>query len=166
MNDTRMYVLGDMSVDTVGNALEQYLSTTQNLMTQRIDAENRIILQCTGDGAQWKKYLGLDAALTVDLAVSGNVLTVTIGNAKWIDKAGVAAVGAVVFSPLLITAGLGALRQMTLPDEIFRYLETRLHLARNTGYTRAMQPNGAICPNCGFTTKQGDLFCSKCGTKL
>lgn len=165
MADTRMYVLGEMTPDAVGTALEQYLSTTQSLVTQRIDAENRIILQCTGDSAQWKKFLGMDAALTVEMTAKDNVLTVTIGSAKWIDKAGVALVGAYLFAPLLITAGIGALRQGTLPDEIFRYIETRLHLARSTSYTRAQQA-GAVCPGCGYVTKQGDLFCSKCGTKL
>lgn len=166
MAETRMYALGEMSPEAVGTALEQYLTGAQNLMTQRIDAENRIILQCTGDGAQWKKYLGLDAALTVDLSVQGNVLTVAIGNAKWIDKAGVAAVGAILFSPLLITAGIGALRQTTLPDEIFRFIETRLHLARSTSYTRSQTATGPVCPGCGHVSRIGDVFCSKCGTKL
>lgn len=165
MADTRMYVLGDMTTDAVGTALEQYLSNTQNLVTQRIDAGNRVILQSTGDGAQWKKYLGLDAALTVELTEKDGVLTAAVGNAKWIDKAGVAAVGWFLFPPLLITAGLGALRQGTLPDEIFRFIETRLHLARSTSYTR-QRAMGVPCPNCGHSTRQGDAFCSGCGTKL
>ena len=165
MADTRMYVVGEMPLDAIGTALEQYLSSTRSLSTQRIDDENRVILQCTDTGTQWKKFLGMDTALTIDMTVSGNVLTVAIGNAKWIDKAGAAAVGAVLFAPLLITAGIGALIQGTLPDDIFRFMETRLHLVRSTSYTRAQQA-GAICPGCGFVTKQGDMFCSKCGTKL
>lgn len=165
MAETRMYALGELDAETVAESLEQYLSMTQNLQSQRIHAGQRIILQCTGDGAQWKKYLGLDAALTVEMAVQGSVLTVTVGNAKWIDKAGVAAVGAIFFQPLLITAGIGAIRQGTLPDEIFRFLETRMHLARSTSYTRA-QGTGAVCPNCGYVSRSGDIFCSKCGTRL
>ena len=151
------FILSDLSV-----MLEQYLTWNKSLRTQRFDIDNKIILQCLGDDSQWKKFIGLDMAVTVELQLTNHVLTVIIGNAKWLDKLGVATVGAIWFSPLVITAGIGALRQATLPKEIFSFIENKL-LKRVNHYSEKPKP---ICPVCGNHVHEMDVFCTKCGTKL
>lgn len=151
------FILSDLSIE-----LEQYLTWNKSLRTQRFDMNNKIILQCLGDDSQWKKFIGLDMAVTVELQVINHVLTVTIGNAKWLDKLGVATVGAIWFSPLVITAGIGALRQATLPKEIFYFVERRI-LKQVDNCNINTEP---VCPVCGNQVHEMDRFCTKCGTKL
>jgi len=45
------------------------------------------------------------------------------------EKLGIAAAGAVFFHPLILTAGIGALRQAALTDEIFTFIEDYLNVS-------------------------------------
>ena len=163
MQEKRSYEVQDNFVlSDLGTMLEQYLSWSKSLCTQRFDMDDKIILQCLGSDSQWKKFIGLDMAVTVELQLSNHVLTVTVGNAKWIDKLGVATIGAIWFSPLVLTAGIGALRQVTLPKEIFSFIENKLlHRVRNYDFLKK-----PVCPVCGNLVHETDAFCTKCGTKL
>lgn len=163
MAETRTYAMtGEATLAELGASLEKYLSETKNLRTQKFDMDNRVVLQCAGDDAQWKKFIGMDAAITAELKAEGDVPTVTIGNAKWYDKMGVAAVGAIFFTPLLLTAGLGALRQTALPEEIYDFIEGKL-LNRGSTYSVG---SVLVCPHCGKPYHVGDTFCSGCGRKI
>ena len=50
---------------------------------------------------------------------------------KWFDKAAVAAVGAIVFAPLLALAALGAYWQYRLTEDAWKIIED--HIARKAG---------------------------------
>lgn len=163
MQEKRSYeIQNGVTLSQLSDMLEKYLSICKSLRTQRFELENKIILQCLGDDSQWKKFVGLDLAVTVELQQEGHVLTVTIGNAKWLDKLGVATVGAIWFSPLILSAGIGALRQATLPKEIFSFLESKLLKRTQNSHFRT----GLACPVCGHQVHEMDVFCTKCGTKL
>ena len=50
---------------------------------------------------------------------------------KWFDKAAVAAVGAIVFAPLLALAALGAYWQYRITEDAWKIIED--HIARKAG---------------------------------
>lgn len=169
MEEKRMFQLnGDISLTELVQLLKQYLECSKQMTTQQFDLESRTILQCRDKNFSWSQYIGLDAALTIELTETGNhTLTVSIGNAKWLDKVGVAAVGALFFSPLVVAAGIGALRQGVLPAEIFSFIENRLAGKKYTGKTASPAEEESItCPCCGSIVQKTHAFCSKCGSKL
>ncbi len=185
MDEKKIFNMNDtITFDELVRLLEQYLSFNKHLTTQRFNLDNRAILQCVDSDSSWKQFLGLDAALTIELAQSGNdTLTVTIGNAKWLDKVGVAAAGALFFTPLMVAAGIGAVRQAILPTEIFTFIESKLGTpasakpfpnpfdAAAETLRSVVEPqnqtNAAVtCPCCGAQIPKNFSFCSKCGTKL
>src|SRR6185503_4718023 len=59
---------------------------------------------------------GLSSALTIKITPEPGGTRVEIGMQKWFDKAAVAAVGAIVFAPLLALAALGAYWQFKLTE--------------------------------------------------
>ena len=183
MDEKKTFTLDDsVTLDELVRLLEQYLSINKHLTTQKFNLENRVVLQCIDSDSSWKQFLGLDAALTIDLTLTGaDTLTVTIGNAKWLDKVGVAAAGALFFSPLLVAAGIGAIRQAVLPTEIFTFIEGKLGTSSAQKFPNpfdaaaetirnAVEPqpqsNTFTCPCCGAKIPKTFSFCSKCGTKL
>lgn len=170
MDVTRTYVLKNESVQTLAYALAEYLDVEKNMITQTMRTRNGYTVQCKGDAtAEWTKYLGMDAALSVQLIQNGDELQVSIGTEKWAEKLGIAAVGSIFFQPLLITAGIGALRQAALPQQIYNFIEEYLgeQPIRNVEKTVPVQElNEVVCPHCGTANRVGAVFCKACGAKL
>lgn len=179
MDEKRIFPMsGELTLDEIVRLLEQYLNVQKHLTTQKFTLGNKAILQCIDSDSNWKQFIGLDAAVTVELEETPQkTLIVKIGSAKWLDKIGVAAMGALVFNslvfnPLAVVAGIGAIRQAVLPTEIFTFIEgkTGKTSARPT-YTApfstpAPEEETAVCPCCGTQVNKSHAFCSKCGTKL
>jgi len=168
----RIYVLPkDETAQTVAYALQEYLDRKRNMITQTMRTRNGYVVQVKGDAsAEWTKYLGLDAAVTTTLEQEGDHLTVSISTEKWMEKMGTAAIG-IFFQPLLITTGIGALRQMTLPADIFSFIEDEfLHTipVTETPVEEVFRtaPKVMICPHCGSENSEGAVFCKNCGEKL
>lgn len=165
----KTYELGNETAQSVGYALAEYLDRSKDMVTQTMRTRNGYVIQCKGDvSAEWTKYLGMDAALSIDLAQSGSELKVTITLDRWMEKAGIAAVGAFVLHPLLLTAGIGAIRQMTLINEVFEFISQTVgsQPVEDIAAERAMPKDGTICPECGMINKSGAKFCKACGTAL
>ncbi len=165
----RIYILEKAeSAQSVAYAVQEYLDRKKNMITQTMRTRNGYIVQCKGDAAaEWTKYLGLDAALSIALEQTGDHLSVTITPEKWMEKLGTAAIG-IFFQPLLITTGIGALRQMALPADIFVFIEEYLHTVPVNEEPAApepvrMEPEYAICPHCGSENRIGAIFCKNCG---
>ncbi len=169
----RIYLLDKSeSAQTVAYAVQEYLDRKKNMITQTMRTRNGYTVQCKGDAsAEWTKYLGLDAAVAVTLEQSGDHLAVTITTEKWMEKLGTAAIG-IFFQPLLLTTGIGALRQMALPADIFSFIEEYLHTVPITETAAAPEeplrsaPLSAICPHCGSENRIGAIFCKNCGEKM
>lgn len=172
---TRTYPRTAESVQSVAYALTEYLDVKKNMITQTMRTKNGYTIQCRGDAsAEWTKYLGMDAALAVEFEQIDDILKVSIGFEKWMEKLGIAAAGAVFFHPLMLTAGIGALRQAALTDEIFTFIEEYLNVKpivkeepQPEAPVRAAEPEEKnICPFCGTENRIGAIYCKACGSKM
>ena len=159
---SKTYPLHNASVQNVAYALSEYLDTKKNMITQTMRTRNGYLVQCKGDAnADWTKYIGLDASVDIKLIPMEKDLIVEITTGKWLEKLGIAAAGAILFQPLLITSGIGAIRQMALPDEIFSFISDYLG---EEPVTRSVEEEEArICPKCGTANSMNAKFCSQCG---
>ena len=159
-----------ITTQEIAYALAEYLDVEKNMITQVVRNHNTYLIQCKGDAsAEWTKFLGLNAALSVHLSVDKDYLNVSIGFDQWIEKLGIAAIGAVFFQPLLLTSGIGFIRQMTLPNDILHFIEGYLYPDGNVPETAGRsytEYDEETCPECGAKIRKGDVFCSSCGVKL
>ena len=109
-------------------------------------------------------------ALTVQMAVMGDKLNVSIGEGQWSDKIGAGAIGLFVAWPLAITAGMGALKQKKLPGEVFQVIENAIMTGGKpvvvTGAGQTVAAGMIVCPNCKAQLSADAKFCDHCGTKL
>ena len=105
---------------------------------------------------------GLSSALTIKITPEFGGTRVEIGMQKWFDKAAVAAVGAIVFAPLLALAALGAYWQYKLTEDAWKIIED--HIARKAG--GYVPPLPGRCGTCGSANSIGSDFCSGCGANL
>ncbi len=105
---------------------------------------------------------GLSTALTIKITPEAAGTRVEIGMQKWFDKAAVAAVGAIVFAPLLALAALGAYWQYKLTEDAWKIIED--HIARKAG--GYVPPSPGRCGTCDATNIAGSDFCSSCGANL
>jgi len=105
---------------------------------------------------------GLSSALTIKVTPESGGTRVEIGMQKWFDKAAVAAVGAIVFAPLLALAALGAYWQYKLTEDAWKIIED--HIARKAG--GYIPPLPGRCGTCGAANVAGSDFCSSCGANL
>ena len=105
---------------------------------------------------------GLSSALTIKITPESGGTRVEIGMQKWFDKAAVAAVGAIVFAPLLALAALGAYWQYKLTEDAWKIIED--HIARKAG--GYVPPLPGRCGTCGAANVVGSDFCSSCGANL
>jgi len=70
------------------------------------------------------KLTGLDLAASVKIRQFADSLDIEVGGGKWLDKAAVAGFGLfVAFSLLVIPAGIGALKQHNLIEDIYLDVE-------------------------------------------
>lgn len=161
MAETRTYDFRyNITLAELAGEVESFLRDKKKLDTQVIAGDNRYIVQSKGDSTPWIKFFGMDAATTVDMRVDSGILTVTIGDAKWIDKLGAATVG-MLFAPVLfITAGLGTIRQGMLPGRVFEVIEAKL-AGRKVRYNSVH-----FCHHCGADLSGTEAYCPKCGTSI
>ena len=105
---------------------------------------------------------GLSAALTIKITPEHGGTRVEIGMQKWFDKAAVAAVGAIIFAPLLALAALGAYWQYRVTEDAWKIIED--HIARRAG--GYVPPMPGRCGTCGAAASAGSAYCSTCGADL
>ena len=105
---------------------------------------------------------GLSSALTIKITPEPGGTRVEIGMQKWFDKAAVAAVGAIVFAPLLALAALGAYWQYKLTEDAWKIIED--HIARKAG--GYVPPLPGRCGTCGAAASAGAAYCAACGANL
>jgi hypothetical protein len=81
-------------------------------------------------GGDLAAIVGMQTALTVTMQRSEGGVLAMVGQQKWVDKAVVGAVGLVaapVLWPLMITAGVGAIQQVNLANQVTNALDTLVH---------------------------------------
>jgi hypothetical protein len=128
---------------------------------QSFQVSNTSILQ-TRKSSTLRDLTGLSSALTIKVTPEPGGTRVEIGMQKWFDKAAVAAVGVVVFPPLLALAALGAYWQYRVTEDSWKIIED--HIARKAG--GYVPPLPGRCGTCGAANIAGSDFCSTCGANL
>jgi len=128
---------------------------------QTMNVSSTAVLQAR-KSSTLRDLTGLSAALTIKVTPETGGTRVEIGMQKWFDKAAVAAVGAIVFAPLLALAALGAYWQYKLTEDAWKIIED--HIARKAG--GYVPPLPGRCGTCGAANVVGSDFCSSCGANL
>ncbi|MBQ7704232.1 MAG: zinc ribbon domain-containing protein [Selenomonadaceae bacterium] len=187
MADSKIFhVKPGITAELIGLKVESFLRDEKELTVEGFASPEGYLVQAK-ESSTWKKFTGLGKALQVQILPSGkNDIVVNIGMGEWADKVGAAAVGIIFFTPLAVTAAIGAYGQNKLPSEIFECIEnfcantkgSPIKICPNCGEEISNNQNfcpncGAavsikknICRNCGATIEAGKKFCGECGTPV
>ena len=171
MADSRIFrIKADITIEKIGREVENFLRNEKELTVEGFASFDGYLVQAR-ESSTWKKFAGLGQALQVQIIPSGDSeVLVNIGQGKWADKAGAAAVGLLVFAPLALTSAFGAYKQNKLPSEIFECIERFIvsggnSVRRNVSFDR-LDSSQMKCPSCGAVNPKGTRFCASCGNKL
>lgn len=160
MPDMRKYTLPSaFDLHSFSNSLLQYMNNELKLETQLLSGDNAVILQGR-EANNVKRYIGMDKAITIQVSISDQLLSIEAGQGKWIDKAAGAAVAWLLFWPAAVTAAIGTFQQAQLPGKIFTFIEDYISLSR-----RESQPK-KTCGHCGTLMNADDIFCRSCGERI
>ncbi|WP_125767213.1 zinc ribbon domain-containing protein [Lapidilactobacillus wuchangensis] len=190
MTESKTFRLDNgVDLEGISQGLVNFLQFEKNLEAEAVPTEQGYLVQAKNQES-WKKFAGMDTAIHIQLLQNGtDLVTVNIGQGKWVDKASAATIGMFVFAPLAITAAVGAWSQKQLPKEIFECIENYIVSGGRSasGYAQtasveASQPAApqattetaatksdattAPCPNCGHDNPVDAKFCPNCGQKL
>jgi hypothetical protein len=111
----------DIDIPALAQALADKFSH-DGYETQTLQTPNGLTVQIRKE-EMLRKIAGMSSALTVVMAMEGEYVAVEIGGAKWADKGVAAGVGAIIFFPALITAGIGAFQQSQLNNHAWQFIE-------------------------------------------
>lgn len=170
MNESRVFMLNGTEVSQIVTRLENFFRTEKGMEVQSSQTTDGYVMQASQPKDGWKTLTGMRLALTVQMAVMGDKLNVSIGEGQWSDKIGAGAIGLFVAWPLAITAGMGALKQKKLPSEVFQVIENAIMTGGKpvvvTGAGQTVEEGMTVCPNCKAQLSADAKFCDHCGTKL
>ncbi len=162
-------MIGGVTVENIVEAVETYCRVNKSMEIRSAKTTDGYVVQASQPGDVWKTISGTRLAVTAQFMVIGEVMTVTVGQGKWADKIGAAAVGWFV-APFAVSAGIGAWRQKRLPNEIFRVIEQTimtggLQVVIN-GAGSVLKSGTVVCPHCKTHNADSARFCTHCGTTL
>lgn len=170
MTETRVFMLNGTQVQDIVTRLEGFFRTEKGMDVQSSQTTDGYVMQASQPKDGWKTLTGMRLAVTVQMAVAGDQLNVSIGEGQWSDKIGAGAIGLFVAWPLAITAGMGAYKQKKLPSEVFQVIENTVMTGGQpvvvsvAGQTVA--DGMTLCPSCKAQLAPGSKFCNRCGAKL
>jgi len=120
--DTRFYQSPGLDIERIARDLEGcYLS--QDYQVQHFGNKDHMVVQLKM-GSQLEAVIGMQAALTVTLQRFPRGVVARVGQQQWVDKAAAGAIGMLLLWPLMVTAGVGAIRQASLESQVFSMLDT------------------------------------------
>ncbi len=122
--DARFYNADDIDIEQLANDLVN-VYIAQSYQAQQFGDQQQRLVQLK-KGGDFEAIIGMQAALTVTIQKTAGGTLAMIGQQKWMDKAAVGAVGLValpVLWPLAITAGVGALRQASLSNQVLNMVD-------------------------------------------
>lgn len=170
MNESRVFMLNGTEVSQIVTRLENFFRTEKGMEVQSSQTTDGYVMQASQPKDGWKTLTGMRLAITVQMAVIGDKLNVSIGEGQWSDKIGAGAIGLFVAWPLAITAGMGAFKQKKLPGEVFQVIENTIMTGGKpvvvTGAGQTVAAGMIVCPNCKKQLSADAKFCDHCGTKL
>lgn len=170
MTETRVFMLNGTQVQDIVTRLEGFFRTEKGMDVQSSQTTDGYVMQASQPKDGWKTLTGMRLAVTVQMAVAGDQLNVSIGEGQWSDKIGAGAIGLFVAWPLAITAGMGAYKQKKLPSEVFQVIENTIMTGGQpvvvSGAGQAVADGMTLCPSCKAQLAPGSKFCNRCGAKL
>ena len=170
MNETRVFMLNGTQVQDIVTRLEGFFRTEKGMDVQSSQTTDGYVMQASQPKDGWKTLTGMRLAVTVQMAVAGDQLNVSIGEGQWSDKIGAGAIGLFVAWPLAITAGMGAYKQKKLPSEEFQVIENTIMTGGQpvvvSGAGQTVADGMTLCPSCKVQLAPGSKFCNRCGAKL
>lgn len=124
--DARFYNSEELDIQQLANDLENAYRA-QGYQIQQFGNKDQMLIQLK-KGGDFETLIGMGVALSLNIQRTSGGVMALIGQQKWMDKAAAGAVGAVglVFFPLLplaVTAGVGAIRQMSLANQILNMVD-------------------------------------------
>lgn len=170
MNETRVFMLNGTQVQDIVTRLEGFFRTEKGMDVQSSQTTDGYVMQASQPKDGWRTLTGMRLAVTVQMAVAGDQLNVSIGEGQWSDKIGAGAIGLFVAWPLAITAGMGAYKQKKLPSEVFQVIENTIMTGGQpvvvSGAGQTVADGMTLCPSCKAQLPPGSKFCNRCGAKL
>lgn len=170
MSETRVFMLNGTQVQDIVTRLEGFFRTEKGMDVQSSQTTDGYVMQASQPKDGWKTLTGMRLAVTVQMAVAGDQLNVSIGEGQWSDKIGAGAIGLFVAWPLAITAGMGAYRQKKLPSEVFQVIENTIMTGGQpvvvSGAGQTVAAGMTVCPSCKAQLAPDSKFCNRCGAKL
>ncbi len=148
---SRFYQSSHLNIERMIQDLERTFFG-QGYQVQHFSHGGQVIVQVR-EGSDFEAVLGMQAALTVILQPDRNGVTATIGEQKWIDKAAVGLLGAIVLWPLLVTSGVGIVRQANLEHQLLSALDSaaqqqgaNVHVTNDSPFFSQTPPNQEAQP--------------------
>ena len=128
MSTTNSFILKNgYTAESVASGVSSFLRTNHNMETQVFPvSSDELMVQGRVNGGGWKRFVGMDKAISVKLTASGSILTVEIGEGKWLDKGLIMALSMIVLWPLAVTSGVGFYQQAQIPGKILGYISSIL----------------------------------------
>jgi len=137
--DTRFYQAPDLDIERIARDLDDYY-LSQDYQVQHFGNKERMVVQVKM-GSQLEAVFGMQAALTVTLEHFPRGVLATVGQQQWLDKAAAGAIGMLLLWPLAITAGVGAIRQVSLESQVFDVLDTVVFRQRSDAKVGSVPPD-------------------------
>lgn len=115
-----------------GSRFSELIVSTRNWLTgngfncQQLSTEDGGVLLQIEKRGRWRKVVGMSTGLNIVFRQVENTVNVEIGAGRWIDKAAAGTVSLFILWPLAVTSGIGAWRQMKMPERIFGHIATFL----------------------------------------
>ncbi len=122
--DARFYNSEEIDIERLASDLVNAF-LAQGYQAQQIGNRDQMMVQLK-KGGDFEAIIGMQAALSLTIQRTAGGVLAMIGQQRWIDKAAVGAVGIValpVLWPLALTAGVGALRQASLGNQVLNMLD-------------------------------------------
>lgn len=88
MNETRVFMLNGTQVQDIVTRLEGFFRTEKGMDVQSSQTTDGYVMQASQPKDGWKTLAGMRLAVTVQMAVAGDQLNVSIGEGQWSDKIG------------------------------------------------------------------------------
>jgi len=135
--EKRTYYAPDIDTYALAQSLYDWF-VGQNYQTQLLPSESGAVTVQAAKAATLRSLTGTSSALTAVITFDGENVLVEMGNAKWTDKAAVAAAGVLIFPPALIAAGIGVFQQSQLQSNAWKYIEQ--YVRSNSAFTGQSGP--------------------------
>jgi ribosomal protein L40E len=179
---TRFYQAQGINIESIAVELERKF-LNQGYQVQHFGNQDQMTVQMK-KGGDFVAIIGMQTALTVTMERSPRGVLAMSGQQKWVDKAVVGAVGLVaapVLWPLMITAGVGAIQQVNLDNEVMNTLDMLVRQQNPNVRVGPIPPemmpqypqpgasptaNKVVCTNCQALNDVGDRYCMRCGYTL